>query len=71
MAAVAMQSPGPPLSPGTPVQVFSRFSSAWIDGFEIAANVDGGHQLLRLSDHTVVPTTFPTEDLRAQHRHRR
>jgi hypothetical protein len=71
VAAVAVQTSGAPLPPGTPVQVFSRFRLAWIDGFEIADIVDGGHRLLRLSDHTVVPTTFPTEDLRAQHRHRR
>jgi hypothetical protein len=59
------------LPPGTPVQVFSRFSAAWVDGFEIATNVDGGHQLRRLSDRSVVPKKFATEDLRAQHRHRR
>ncbi|MBA2327258.1 MAG: hypothetical protein H0V95_11520 [Actinobacteria bacterium] len=59
------------LPPGTAVQVFSHFSAAWIDGFEVATNVDGGHQLRRLSDRSVVPKTFPTEDLRAQHRHRR
>jgi hypothetical protein len=59
------------LPPGTPVQVFSRFSAAWVDGFEIAGNVDGGHQLRRLSDRSVVAKTFPIEDLRAQHRHRR
>lgn len=66
-----MQPISQPLPPGTPVQVFSHFSAAWIDGFEIADNVEGGHQLRRLSDHSVVPKTFPTEDLRAQHRHRR
>jgi hypothetical protein len=55
---------------GTPVQVFSRFSAAWIDGFEIAGDADGGHQLRRLSDRSVVPKTFAAEDLRVQHRHR-
>jgi hypothetical protein len=59
------------MPPGTPVQVFSRFSAAWVGGFEIATGVDGGYQLLRLSDQSVVPKTFPTEDLRAQHQHRR
>jgi len=53
------------------VQVFSRFRAVWIDGFEIAGNVDGGHQLRRLSDDSVVPKTFPSEDLRAQHPQRR
>jgi len=66
-----IQRPSQHLPPGTAVQVFSHFSAAWIDGFEVAGNVDGGHQLRRLSDRSVVPKTFSTEDLRAQHRHRR
>jgi len=59
------------LPPGTPVQVFSRFSAAWIDGFVIAGTLDGGHQLRRLSDDSVVPKTFPPEDRRRQHPDRR
>jgi hypothetical protein len=58
----------PTLSPGTPVQVFSRYSARWVSGFEIATSVGGGYQLLRLSDRSVVPKTFVTEDLRAQRR---
>lgn len=55
------------LSPGTPVAVFNRFSSRWVGGFEVATTGDGGYQLLRLSDRSVVPKTFLTEELRAQH----
>jgi hypothetical protein len=49
---------------GTRVEVFSRFKSSWARGFEVATTLDGGYQLLRLSDRTVLPKTFPTEDLR-------
>lgn len=59
------------LPPGTPVQVFSRFSASWVSGFEIAISLDGGYQLRRLSDRAVLPKTFPTEDLRAQHEYHR
>jgi hypothetical protein len=60
------------LTPGTSVQVFSRFSISWINGFEIATGPDhDGYQLRRLSDHSVLPKRFPIEDLRPQHRDRR
>jgi hypothetical protein len=58
------------LPTGTRVQVFSRFSESWVSGFEVATSLDGGYQLLRLSDKSVVPKTFPTEDLRPHHEHR-
>ena len=57
------------LSPGTPVEVFSRFSVSWVAGFEVAATRDDRYQLVRLSDHSVLPATFPIDDLRPQRRH--
>jgi hypothetical protein len=55
------------LPPGTPVDVFSRFSDAWTSGFEIATTLGGGYQLRRISDHTVLPRTFHGDDLRRKH----
>lgn len=52
------------LPAGTRVEVFSRFNSSWARGFEVATSLDGGYQLVRLSDRTVLPKTFLTEDLR-------
>jgi hypothetical protein len=55
------------LSAGTSVDVFSRFSAAWITGFEIATALNGGYQLRRLSDRSVLPATFSGDDLRRRH----
>ena len=49
---------------GTRVEVFSRFQSSWAGGFEVATSLDGGYQVLRLSDRTILPKTFLAEDLR-------
>ena len=58
------------LPAGTQVEVFSRFSEAWITGFEIATSLDGGYQLRRLSDRSVLPGTFTGDDLRGRHQYR-
>ncbi|HEX6312704.1 MAG TPA: hypothetical protein VF152_13905 [Acidimicrobiia bacterium] len=50
---------------GTRVEVFSSFRSSWAAGFEVATGHDGGYQILRLSDRTILPKTFLAEDLRA------
>jgi hypothetical protein len=55
------------LSAGTSVAVFSRFSGAWISGFEIAAGRDDAYELRRHSDRSVLPATFALDDLRVEH----
>jgi hypothetical protein len=58
------------LPPGTSVAVFSRFSASWIGGFEIATSLDDRYdryELRRISDRTVLPTSFPVDDIRAEH----
>jgi hypothetical protein len=62
--------PSQTMAPGTSVDVFSRFSVSWTSGFEIASSFDDGYQLRRLSDQTVLPKTFPLDDLRVAHRYR-
>lgn len=59
------------LPAGTQVDVFSRFSAAWITGFEIATALNGGYQLRRLSDRSVLPVTFVGDDLRRRHQYQR
>ena len=56
------------LPAGTSVAVFSQFSGSWISGFEIATGRDDGYELRRHSDQTVLPATFPIDDLRVEHR---
>jgi hypothetical protein len=48
--------------------VFSRFSGSWISGFEIATGRDDGYELRRHSDQSVLPKTFPIDDLRVERR---
>jgi hypothetical protein len=58
------------LPPGTSVEVFSRFSASWIGGFEIATSFDDRYdryELRRVSDRTVLPASFPVDDIRAEH----
>jgi hypothetical protein len=55
------------LPAGTSVEVFVGFSASWVSGFEIASNLDVGYQLRRLSDRSVLPKTFPANDLRTRH----
>ena len=56
------------LPAGTSVAVFSQFSGSWISGFEIATGRDDSYELRRHSDETVLPATFPIDDLRVEHR---
>jgi len=61
-------NPDQTLPAGTSVAVFSRFSSSWTSGFEIATGRDDGYQLRRHSDQSVLPKTFPIDDLRVERR---
>ena len=61
-------TPDQTLTAGTSVAVFSRFSGSWISGFEIAAGRDDAYELRRHSDQSVLPKTFPIDDLRVERR---
>ncbi len=44
-----------------------RFDQRWARGFEIAEAVQGdGYRLKRLSDGTVLPTSFDEDDVRLE-----
>jgi hypothetical protein len=60
-------NPDQTLPAGTSVAVFSKFSGSWISGFEIATGCDDGYHLRRHSDQSVLPKTFPIDDLRVEH----
>ena len=55
-----------PLAPGTKVEVRRRFDQRWARGFEVAAADGEGYLVRRVSDGTVLPTTFPRDELRRE-----
>jgi hypothetical protein len=57
-----------PPPPGTSVAIFSRYSASWISGFEVVTAFDDGCEVRRRSDDTVLPKSFPVDDLRVEHR---
>ena len=54
------------LATGTAVDVRSRYVGAWSSGFEVAEPVNDGYRIRRLSDGSVLPDVFTTDDVRAQ-----
>jgi hypothetical protein len=54
------------LEPGTKVEVRRRFDQHWSRGFEVAAVVDDGYTLRRVSDKSILPVTFSLDEVRAE-----
>jgi len=65
---VATGMPDTQLPIGTPVDVRNRFVGSWSHGFEVAEQVQGGYRVRRLSDDSVLPDVFPSEDIRSERR---
>jgi hypothetical protein len=65
---VAASMPDTLLPEGTPVDVRNRFVGSWSHGFVIAERVDGGYRIRRLSDDSILPDVFPSEDVRSERR---
>jgi hypothetical protein len=56
------------VTPGTEVEVLSRFSSRWVSGFEIAhIDATGQYRLRRHSDGAVLAVPFAHHTVRARH----
>lgn len=60
----------PGLSPGTKVEVRSRYEPMWASGFEVADVNERGYRVRRLSDRAELPTEFDAEEVRAERRRR-
>ncbi|HEY5026349.1 MAG TPA: hypothetical protein VII76_15340 [Acidimicrobiales bacterium] len=65
---VATGMPDTQLPEGTPVDVRNRFVGSWSHGFEVAERAQGGYRVRRLSDDSVLPDVFPSEDVRSERR---
>jgi len=68
MSAVDPADRGESLEPGMRVEVRRRFDQHWARGFEIVAVTEGGYRLRRLSDGQELPTEFPPDDVRREHK---
>jgi hypothetical protein len=66
--AVAQQtrSGDEPLAAGTPVDVRSRYLGTWSRGFEVAETLGDVYRVRRLSDGSVLPSEFSSDDVRMQ-----
>ena len=51
---------------GTPVDVRSRYVGSWSRGFEVAEIVGDSYRVRRLSDGSVLPAEFSSDDVRAR-----
>lgn len=54
------------LKPGTKVEVRGRFGGRWSRGFEVAEVLPGAYRVRRLSDGSLIPADFETEDVRRE-----
>lgn len=52
------------LAAGTPIDVRSRYVGSWSRGFEVAEIVGDAYRVRRLSDGSVLPTEFSSDDVR-------
>ncbi len=50
------------------MDVRNRFVGSWSHGFEIAERTPGGYRVKRLSDGSVLPDVFASEDVRLERR---
>jgi hypothetical protein len=53
-----------PVLPGNKVEVCSRYRRVWVSGFEVVDIEGDAYRLRRLSDRWVLPTLFPSADVR-------
>ena len=53
---------------GTRVDVRNRFVGSWSHGFEVAEQVESGYRVRRLSDDSILPDVFPSDDVRSERR---
>lgn len=63
--ALAQYSLGSPaFAVGTSVDVKNRFVGTWSHGFEIAALVEAGYMIRRLSDQSILPGVLAFDEVR-------
>ena len=56
----------PHWDPGAAVLVRNRFDGAWVAGFELTDVKEQQYQVMRRSDHVVLPTRFDESELRLE-----
>jgi len=57
-----------PIREGTRVFVRDQYLGNWCSGFEVAAVLDDGYRLRRLTDGRIFPDLFPFDDVHLERR---
>jgi hypothetical protein len=52
------------LAAGTPVDVKNRYIRSWSGGFEVAAHVESGYLIRRMSDLSILPDVLGFDEVR-------
>jgi hypothetical protein len=52
------------LAAGTPVDVKNRYIRSWSSGFEVAALVESGYLIRRMSDQSILPDVLGFDEVR-------
>ena len=53
--------------PGTPVEVWARYTESWARGFEVSSCSDEGYRVRRRMDGVELPVVIPHDDVRVEH----
>lgn len=64
VGAVGAADFGDVVGVGDAVELRVRFTGGWSAGFVVAAKVDGGYRVRRMSDGTLLPGVTGSDDLR-------
>jgi hypothetical protein len=70
MGRMNAEATGDLIEPGTRVDVRSRFDARWTHGFEIVETCPQGYRIRRVSDGSVLPTEFTSDEVRPERRKR-
>lgn len=52
------------MAAGTPVDVKNRYIRSWSSGFEVAAHVESGYLIRRMSDGSILPDVLGFDEVR-------
>lgn len=54
-------------APGTPVEVWARYTESWARGFEVSSCTEEGYRVRRCTDGVELPVVIAHGDVRVEH----